>query len=239
MFADLISCPDRLALWAAILDRIKPQTALEIGVWKGAFARHVLKMTPTISRYYMLDPWRPLPNWNKPLNADHTQFEMAYRAAIDATSFAGERAIVLRGTTTEVIDQVADEALDFIYVDGDHTLRGISIDLVNAYRKLKPGGYLGGDDFIPTIWQHGVKFEPTLVFPFAVYFAEGVGAHISALPFSQFIIRKPESGRNFQFDDPENKFREQSLLKLMAAAPHPPSLARRAGRKLLRLLRQG
>ena len=33
---------------------------------------------------------------------------------------------MLRGTTTEVIDRVPDRSVDFAYIDGDHTLRGIT-----------------------------------------------------------------------------------------------------------------
>jgi hypothetical protein len=85
-------------------------------------------------------------------------------------------------------------ALDFAYVDGDHTLRGITIDLVKVFPKIRVGGWVGGDDFSPSIWQHPEAYEPTLVCPFAVYFAEAVGSRIYALPHKQFLMEKTGAG---------------------------------------------
>jgi len=41
----------------------------------------------------------------------------------------------------------SDESLDFIYIDGDHTVEGCMIDLVAWYPKLKVGGVFGGHDY--------------------------------------------------------------------------------------------
>jgi hypothetical protein len=110
----------------------------------------------------MLDPWRHLDDWNKPANQDNSVFESFFQAAKAKTEFAAARRPILRGKTTEVIDQIADGELDFAYIDGDHTLKGITIDLVRVYPKVKVGGFIGGDDFSKTIWMHKTSFEPTL-----------------------------------------------------------------------------
>ena len=113
-----------------------------------------------------------------------------------------EKRKVLRGKTTEIIDEIKDESLDFVYIDGDHTLKGITIDLINLWPKIKKNGFIVGDDFCSSIWQHSPKFEPTLIFPFAVYFAEAVNTKIFGLPNSQFLITKDLSG--FEFIDLTN-----------------------------------
>ena len=105
--------------------------------------------------------------------------------------------IILKGTTTNVISQINDESLDFVYIDGDHTLKGISIDLINTWDKVKKGGFIAGDDFCPSIWQHSINYEPTFVFPFAVYFAEAMNTTIFALPYNQFLISTEQNGFNF------------------------------------------
>jgi len=149
----------------------------------------------------MLDPGRHLDDWNKPGNhrTDDT-FEQVFSEAKSNTEFAADKRIVLRGRTTEVIEKIPNDALDFACIDGDYTLKGFTIDLINVYPKIRTGGWLGGDDFSSTIWQHDKKFEPTLVFPFAVYFVEAVGAPIYALPNNQFIIKKTAM-RSFDFID--------------------------------------
>ena len=130
----------------------------------------------------MIDPWRHLDDWNKPANQNDTVFEEFFRQANEKTDFAARRRVILRGKTVEVIDQIPNGELDLAYIDGDHTLRGITIDLIRVYPKVRAGGFLGGDDFNRSIWQHNTSFEPTLVFPFAVYFAEAVGATIYGTP---------------------------------------------------------
>lgn len=42
----------------------------------------------------------------------------------------------------DAIDAVADGSLDFAYIDGDHTLRGITLDLLKTYSKVKEGNSL-------------------------------------------------------------------------------------------------
>ena len=163
----------------------------------------------------MIDPWRKLEDWNKPLNIDNKTFEQCYLESLERTNFAKNKRIVLRGKTTEVINYIEDESLDLIYIDGDHTLKGISIDLLNTYSKVRDGGWIAGDDFCISIWQHKSNFEPTLIFPYAIYFAEAMGAHIYALPFDQFLIKKDIKNQNFKFLNlsGDTRYNDISLLK--------------------------
>lgn len=232
--------PSRLDLWIRFLQRSAPRTVAELGVYRGDFAAAVLRECPSIEKYYMLDPWRHLDDWNKPANKADDVFEGFLAETCQKTEFAAARRVVLRGKTTEVIDRIPDGSLDFAYVDADHTLKGIAIDLIRVWPKIRPGGWLGGDDFSRTVWQHATRFEPTLVFPFAVYFAEAMGAHIFGLPHSQFLMRKEEGGA-FAFSDLTASYGEVGLrtqfhpdkvlrLKLAESFPLVGKIARRLRR---------
>jgi hypothetical protein len=189
---------NRLDLWTRFADETEARRVAEVGVYRGQFAARMLDDCPGIETYYMVDPWRNLDDWNKPANKSDTVFEGFFRESMERTSAHEGKRVVLRGTTTEVVDQVPDGSLDFAYIDGDHTLRGITVDLVAWWPKIREGGSLGGDDFSPTIWQHDPAYEPTLVFPLAVHFAEAVGARIYGLPHKQFLIEKTaDSGHAF------------------------------------------
>jgi hypothetical protein len=201
----------RLELWTRLLQIGKVRRVAEIGVYKGDFAARILAECEAIDRYYMIDPWRHLEDWNKPANRDDNVFEEFLLETKAKTAFAADKRIVLRGKTTEVIEEIPDGELDFAYIDGDHTLKGITIDLVSILPKIKPGGWIGGDDFSATVWQHSAKFEPTLVFPFAVYFAEAIGARIYALPFNQFLIHRT-AAPDYEFVDATNRYSDSSLL---------------------------
>lgn len=216
-------------LWIELIRVLEIRRIAEIGVYRGDFAKTLLEQCEGLTAYHMIDPWRHLPNWNKPSNHENALLEQYFQETKSKTDFAGSKRIILRGTTTEVIEQIPNGDLDFAYVDGDHTLRGIAIDLTRVYPKLRDGGFLGGDDFTSSIWEHKTSFEPTLVFPFAVYFAEAVGATIYALPFSQFCLHKSSQG-HFSFVDLtghyadtglRNQVAPERLLKLALAERFP------------------
>lgn len=184
------STQNRLEFWSAFIKAFQLEMLVEIGVYRGDFAEYMLRDCATISKYYMIDPWRNIIDWNKPANTNDDEFSLIYQEAMTKTALAEHKRVVLRGTTSEVISSVQDSTIDFAYIDGDHTLKGISIDLISIWPKIKDNGFIAGDDFCSSIWQHEVKYEPTLVFPFVVYFGEAVKANVYALPNNQFLIQK-------------------------------------------------
>ena len=235
----------RLDLWATFVRRITARRVTEIGVYRGVFAGHLLEACPSIETYYMIDPWRHLDDWNKPANRDDQTFERIFAEAMERTRMHEARRVVLRDRTTNVIDQIPDRSLDFAYVDADHTLRGITVDLVRVHEKVRPGGWIAGDDFSPDVWQHGIGFEPTLVFPLAVHFAEAIGAPIYGLPYKQFLIEKsPDDGYGFSFVDLTGKYGTTALLEQLGSRTSPGTEPVPTGRRgvaplLQRALRLG
>ncbi len=213
----LCKASSRIELWTKLISERRLETIAEVGVYRGAFAEALLSRCAGITTYYLIDPWRHLDDWNKPLNKDDDTFNEYLTETLSRTAKWEGKRVVLRGRTTEVIESIPDGSLDLAYVDGDHTLRGISIDLMRAWPKVRPGGLLGGDDFSPTVWQHRGNFEPSFVFPFAVYFAEAMGAPIAALPNNQFVIQKAD--QDFAFYDPTGKYHQLTLRESLAAAP--------------------
>ncbi len=200
----------RFDLWINLVESLQVKAMAEVGVYKGDFAYQLLQKCGSIEKYYMVDPWRHLEDWKKPANKNDNTFEQFFLEVKEKTSFAAEKRVILRGKTTEVADQIPHESLDFAYIDGDHTLKGITIDLIRLFDKIKVGGWIAGDDFSRSIWQHTPNYEPTLIFPFAVYFAEAVGAKIYALPYSQFLMEKSETD-SFSFVDLTGKYNNLEL----------------------------
>jgi methyltransferase family protein len=225
-----------MAFWTEFLRLVEARSGAEVGVFRGVFAAHLLANCPSLSTYYMIDPWRHLEEWNKPANRDDAAFARIFADAMRRTAAYEERRNVLRGRTVDVIHEIGDEELDFTYIDGDHTLRGIMVDLICMYPKVRAGGWIGGDDFSPSIWQHGHQYEPTLVFPAAVHFAEAVGARIYGLPHKQFLIEK-RVGRGHEFVDLTGEYADLSILSQAAGRSAPPP--RRPVWARLRALRSG
>lgn len=208
----------RVELWTRLIHEAGVRTVAEIGVYRGRFAAALLDACPQIETYYMIDPWRNLADWNKPANTTDERFEGFHRETLERTEAHAGKRVVLRGTTTEVIDEIPDGSLDLAYIDGDHTLRGITVDLVRVLPKVRDGGWIGGDDFCPSIWQHDEEYEPTLVFPLAVHFAEAAGAPIYALGRRQFLIHK---GGEHEFVDLTGRYGGTELGRQLAKRPRP------------------
>lgn len=221
---------ERGDLWVDLINRTNASRVAEIGVFRGKFAERVLDESPGITDYYMIDPWRHLEDWNKPANRAADEFHQIFEEAMGRTARHEDRRVVLRGRTSEVIDKIPDGHLDLAYIDGDHTLRGIAIDLIRVWDKVRPGGWIGGDDFKRTIWQHGQSFEPTMVFPFAVYFAEAVGCPVHALPFKQFLIEKAPA-RGFSFTDLTDSYPPTDILRQIRKAGRGGKQAGKGGKQ--------
>ena len=159
----------------------------------GDFARHILDNVADIEQYYFVDPWKNLPSWNKPSNRSDRKFEQIRAEAFEKNKMHEAKIRELRMTSKEAAGKLDNESLDFAYIDGDHTLRGITIDLSVMHPKVKANGLIGGDDFTKNIWQHSDNYDPTEVFPYAIYFAEAQDCTIFTLPYSQFLIFKNDN----------------------------------------------
>ncbi len=70
---------------------------------------------------------------------------------------------VVRGTNVEAAPLIPDGSLDFVYLDGDHTLRGIVFDLNLYAPKVRPGGMVCGDDYTSGKQGNGTQYDPTMV----------------------------------------------------------------------------
>ncbi len=173
LIQSLVESPSRPDLWVRFIEQAGVREIAEVGVYRGLLSEELLRRVPGITRYYLIDPWRHLADWNKPANQEDTRFEEIYREAMTRTEHAADRRVVLRGTTTEVIDQIPDGSLDLAYIDGDHTLRGIAIDLIRVYPKIREGGYIGGDDLAPSIWQHATAVRADSGLPLHCVFRRG------------------------------------------------------------------
>ena len=231
------SATSRVEIWVDFINSKKIAAFAEIGVWRGEFAETILRRCQSIERYYMLDPWRHLEEWNKPANVSNVEFDYIYDEAMERTAFAADKRIVLRDKTRKAVKSIPDNTLDAVYIDGDHTLRGITIDLVSVYEKVTPRGFVIGDDFARSMWQHSADYEPTLVFPMAIYFAEAKGDKVFGLPHNQFLIQKSDCEDGFTFEDLTGEYKPTMLRRQFLLGPNRRSnkFLGRLAEKLLKL----
>src|SRR3569832_1788178 len=119
---------ERLQYWVDFVNSHGIRAMAEIGVWRGQFAEELLSRCHALERYYMIDPWRKLGDWNKPLNED--DLADALEETRRRLAPIEEKCVYLREKTSDGAGELPE--LDFAYFDGDHTLRGIVVDMLKV-----------------------------------------------------------------------------------------------------------
>jgi Methyltransferase domain len=137
---------------------------MEVGVWLGAYSDKMLQIAkPAI--LHLVDPWRQMDAstyceaWYGGLRT--TQLEMDQRYEQVKTRFSEQiqrgQVVVHRANSTGVFQGFPDNALDYVYIDGDHTFDAVLADLTNAFRVVKTQGLICGDDYrLGGWWRDGV-----------------------------------------------------------------------------------
>ena len=117
----------------------------EIGTWTGDTAYSILdKWGGTL---YMIDPYRHLSDWNMPFNKEQYEMDNIFSDTQKRMEPYGNSAVFVRKQAKSAHHDFDDLCFDWIFIDGDHTLKGIFADLWNYWKKLKPRGLLCGHDY--------------------------------------------------------------------------------------------
>jgi predicted O-methyltransferase YrrM len=115
----------------------KGGTIAEIGTDKGVFAAHMLRVCePACLHLFDLDFGR-----------------------LDPAVSADPRVMLHQGATPGTLTVLAENSLDWAYIDGDHSFSGAAEDAAAVAKRVRPGGYLVFNDFAhadPFLGQYGV-----------------------------------------------------------------------------------
>ena len=137
----------RTELWKVVkaLGISENGQAAEIGTWTGDSAYGSLNNWG--GTLYMIDPYSHLNDWNMLFNKKQAEMDKIFSIAQKRMEKFGKRAIFLRERGKDAHSKFDDASLDWIFIDGDHTLKGIFADLWNYWSKVKSGGLVCGHDY--------------------------------------------------------------------------------------------
>ena len=133
--------------WAKELDW---RSGAEIGLQRGWTICHLLESCPELSMIGV-DQWIEMPDIGEPGWQSYDHIDLDYWAAkvkLRVAAF-GDRGRILHMPSLEAAQTVADESLDFVFIDGDHTERGTRADILAWAPKVKQTGWVCGHD-----WPH-------------------------------------------------------------------------------------
>lgn len=137
----------------------------EIGVQTGYFSE-ILIRDGEFEKFYSIDFWGELTP--DTFNSDGSNYirtdgESLYNQTIDRLKSYGDKSVVIKNASIEASKLFEDEFFDFIYLDADHSFKGITDDILHWYPKVKRGGILAGHDYFDNtlVWSGGTysKFE--------------------------------------------------------------------------------
>jgi len=128
----------------------KGGTVAEIGVAEGTFSREIIeKSSPKC--LHLIDPWKEFDDAYADDVNNKKQAEMDERAAAVRQLFDAEitqgQVEIHRCTSEEALDRIDDGALDWVYIDGNHTYEAVLEDLSGYWDKVGGDGFILGHDY--------------------------------------------------------------------------------------------
>ena len=138
----------------------------EIGVHLGDFSEEILNVVQP-QTLHLIDPWefqesptyaRSLYGGKRGRGAEGMEQRFADVRERFSNYIENGTVEIHRSYSNIALEQFDDGALDWVYIDGNHLYEFVMQDLMLSLRKVRPGGYITGDDYGDGgWWQGGVK----------------------------------------------------------------------------------
>jgi hypothetical protein len=120
-------------------DTSQPLVGAEIGVFAGSMSYFFVTIAPRL-QLYMIDSWRSD-------SVVGTTAGQAFEWALANTSSAPDRVFIMKMSSLAASCVIAPNSLDFAFIDADHCYPAVEADIKAWKTKIKPGGWLCGDDY--------------------------------------------------------------------------------------------
>ncbi|MCK4686636.1 MAG: class I SAM-dependent methyltransferase [Candidatus Lokiarchaeota archaeon] len=113
----------------------------EIGVFEGSYTKVLLERIPELA-LIGVDLWEPYKGYKD--FKSNTIIE-AYNKALK--NVKGYNCQLIKGRSNEVVKNIPDESLDFVFIDGNHAYEYVVEDIALWSKKVRKGGIIYGHDF--------------------------------------------------------------------------------------------
>jgi hypothetical protein len=121
----------------------KNSVCAELGVAEGLFSEEIIKITKP-KKLVLIDNWEEKKDFSDTIK--QKEHDLNYNAVKEKFQF-NPVVQIIKGLTNS-INTFPDNYFDWVYIDADHRYEGVKKDLENCYPKIKPGGYIIGDDYL-------------------------------------------------------------------------------------------
>ncbi len=162
----------------------------EVGVFKGEFAKQILKRQP--KQLVLVDSWCHRSGVDKSqdgANVSNEEFEKILQQVLkDFGSFSSVQ--ICHNPSLVVANCYDDWHFDFVYIDACHMYESVKADLKAWWPKVKPGGILAGHDYISNKHVGVKKAVDEFLFSDKMSFGKDLFALTSEAGAGSFAIRK-------------------------------------------------
>lgn len=117
------------------------KVGVEIGVKEGEFSEIICRAG---LKLFGVDPYLTYEDYVEPETQESLNQAMEKATArLKDYDFAA-----IKKTSMDAVCDFADESLDFVYIDGNHSFKFVAEDIFEWSKKVKPGGVIAGHDYV-------------------------------------------------------------------------------------------
>lgn len=141
------------AVYNEMVDKAKDgDVFVEVGAWFGKSTNYMGSKIAESGKdilFYAVDTWKGTPNESLH-NAIVNNFDGdIFQEFMDNVALSDniEHIIPIKDTSLNASSLFAPASVDFVMIDAGHSYNDVMTDLHTWWRKIKPGGYIAGDDY--------------------------------------------------------------------------------------------
>ena len=141
-------------IFSNVINEHQYKNIAEVGIGYGTHAKQILKNT-SIEKLYLIDPMKYYPNdqfaddimRTIPIIPNNQFNELHEHINVYLSEFK-EKVVWFRKESTSItMDEIPDQTLDCVFIDGNHEYQYVLDDLHFWSKKVRPGGQILGDDY--------------------------------------------------------------------------------------------
>jgi hypothetical protein len=121
-------------------------TVAEIGVSKGRFTREICKIMPS-AKVYGIDPWSAYDEYVERKGHRGQQALSRHYEEAKARLAPFQNCELIKAMSLDAAATFADNSLDAIFIDANHSFAHCIADIAAWTPKVKPGGMITGHDY--------------------------------------------------------------------------------------------
>ena len=131
---------------------------IEIGTAEGCLTKSLLMYLSNLDMIYTIDPFQYRPGEQYEASKNNQEWHNDRRRQAEVALAVYEGRYNLLSIPSDDAANITPDKVDFVWIDGDHTLSQVKKDVENYYSKVVSGGIFGGHD-----WNLVIKLVKELI----------------------------------------------------------------------------